>query len=108
MTSTNQKIEDYILRFGKYKNYRAIDVAQIYVVDKDGNDKPVGLMYLSWVCKQDWFKHKDIVEQVIQNAKGCMSDADAEMSPEEKQKKKESKKKKGTVQIEINETLDFQ
>ena len=106
--NTNIKPEEYVLKFGKYKNMRAVDVAEIYVVDpKTQEDKPVGLLYLEWLCKQDWFKHKDIVEQVIQNAKGCMSDADAEMSPEEQPKKKEQKKK-GTVKITTNETLDFQ
>ena len=94
-----------------YKNYRAIDVAQIYVVDKDGNDKPVGLMYLSWLCKQDWFKHKDIIEKVIANAEqqGITSEEEEE---EPQQKKKDKKpKKKSTVKISTDvdsKTLEFQ
>ena len=55
--------ENYVMPFGKYKQMRAIDVADIYQVDKDGNDKPVGLMYLQWLVDQDWFKHKDILKK---------------------------------------------
>ena len=44
---------------------RAVDVAEIYTVDKDGNDKPVGLMYLEWLRLQDWFKHADILLLLI-------------------------------------------
>ena len=61
--------EKYILAFGKYKNMRAVDVAQISVVDKAGNDKPTGLLYLEWLCEQEWFKHKDIVFEVIKKHK---------------------------------------
>ena len=100
--------EDYVLKFGKYKNMRAIDVAQIYVVDKDGNDKATGLMYLEWICKQEWFKHKDIIEKVISNA-----EQQGNASEEEPQQKKKDKKpkKKSTVKISTDvdsKTLEFQ
>ena len=108
--------EDYVLKFGKYKNMRAVDVAEIYTVDGEGNDKPVGLVYLEWLCSQDWFKHTDILEQAICNARNAMSDeADSEPEPEPQPKKKKEKKdkelKKGTVKIAVDEeckTLNFE
>ena len=79
---------------------RAVDVAQISVVDKSSNDKPTGLIYLEWLCEQEWFKHKDIVLEVIRKAQG-QSEAD------EPKKKKDAKQKKGTVSVSTNETLEL-
>ena len=94
--------ETYVLKFGKYKNMRAVDVAQIYEVDKDGNYVGKGLKYLSWLCDQDWFKHKDIVEKIIKSHNSVDADAKPEQEP-----KKKDKIKKGTVRITTNETLDL-
>ena len=58
--------ESYVFRFGKYKNMRAADVAELYELDKNGDDKPVGLLYLKFLVEKcDWFRHKDIIEQII-------------------------------------------
>ena len=100
MSSKTISPEKYILAFGKYKNMRAVDVAQISVVDKAGNDKPTGLLYLEWLCEQEWFKHRDIVNEVIRKAQG-QSEAD------EPKKKKDAKQKKGTITISTNETLEL-
>ena len=104
--------EKYIMPFGKYKGMYAADVAQIYVVDKDGNDKATGLMYLEWICKQDWFKHKEIIEKVISNAEqqGNVSEEEQEEEPAQKKKDKKSNKK-STVKISTDvdsKTLEFQ
>ena len=72
---------------------RAIDVSEIYQVDKNGDDKPVGLQYLQWLVKCDWFKHKDIIEQIIQTAESCISDVEVEVKKEEKPKKEKKEKK---------------
>ena len=101
MSSKTISPEKYILAFGKYKNMRAVDVAQISVVDKAGNDKPTGLLYLEWLCEQEWFKHKDIVFEVIKKAQGSTSEVD------ESKKKKDAKQKKGTVSVSTNETLEL-
>ena len=88
--------ENYVLKLGKYKNMRAIDVSEIYQVDKNGDDKPVGLQYLQWLIKQDWFKHKDIIEQIIKTAESGISDVEEkveEVKKEEKQKKDKKEKK---------------
>ena len=68
--------ENYVLRLGKYKNMRAVDVAEIYEVDKNGDDQPKGLQYLQWLIQQDWFRHKDIIEHIIKNAVDCISGDD--------------------------------
>ena len=70
------KPEDYIFKFGKYINMRAIDIAELYKVNpKTGKDEPVGLQYMKFLCEKcDWFKHKDIIEQIIKLAEDNMSD----------------------------------
>ena len=94
--------ENYILRLGKYKNMRAADIAEIYEVDKNGEDQPKGLQYLQWLIEQDWFRHKDIIEQVIKNAIDCFS-GDDDKEPEQpkkvevKQKKEKKPKKEKSV-----------
>ena len=85
--------ENYILKFGKYKNMRAIDVSEIYQVDKNGDDKPVGLQYLQWLIKQDWFKHTDIIEQIIKTAESCISDVEEEVEEVKKEEKPKKEKK---------------
>ena len=93
--------ENYVLRFGKYKNMKAVDVADIYEVDKNSNDKPVGLSYLKFLVEKcDWFRHKDIIEQVIKNAIDCMSGDEGkeqEKTKEVKQKKEKKPKKEKSV-----------
>ena len=101
MTS-NISIDQYIFKFGKYNKMRAIDVAQIYEVDKDGNDVPKGLQYLKFlVQKCDWFRHKDIIEKIINRY---------ELNVDDNEPKKEIKKEKKinkTVKIETNKTIDM-
>ena len=46
------KPEDYIFKFGKYINMRAIDIAELYKVNpKTGKDEPVGLQYMKFLCE---------------------------------------------------------
>ena len=46
------KPEDYIFKFGKHINMRAIDICDIYKVNpKTGKDDPVGLHYLKFLCE---------------------------------------------------------
>ena len=66
--------ENYVLRFGQYKNMRAVDVAKIYVIDRYGNNYPKGLMYLQFLCKTDWFRQIDILQKIINNAVNDISD----------------------------------
>ena len=72
--------ENYFMPFGKYLNMRAIDICDIYKVNpKTGKDDPLGLHYLKFLCEKcDWFKHKDIVEQIIKLAEDNMSDLEEE------------------------------
>ena len=87
MTSTI-KPEDYIMKFGKFINMRAVDISKIHKVNpKTGKDEAAGLKYLKFICEQDWFKHKSILEQVIKQAEENMTE------PEGNPKKKESKSK---------------
>ena len=103
MTS-NITPDQYIFKFGKYNKMRAVDVAQIYEVDKDGNDVPKGLLYLKFlVQKCDWFRHKDIIEQIIKKYDNELNvDVDNESK---KEIKKENKCK--SVKIETNKVLNM-
>ena len=86
--------ENYVMRFGKYKNMKAVDIAEIYEVDKNGNDKPVGLMYLKFLVEKcDWFRHREIIEQVIKKAVECAS-ADEKEPEQQKQTVENPKKEK--------------
>ena len=93
--------ENYVLRLGKYKNMRAVDVAEIYEVDKNGDDQPKGLQYLQWLIQQDWFRHKDIIEHIIKNAVDCISgdgkEPEQPKTVEVKQKKENKPKKEKSV-----------
>ena len=55
--------DSYVFQFGKYKGYKAVDVAALITVDNSS-----GLLYLEWLCEQEWFKHKDIVFEVIKKS----------------------------------------
>ena len=49
---------------------KAYDVARLIKVDKYGKDVNVGMQYLEFLIdKCDWFRHKDIIKQVIDEAK---------------------------------------
>ena len=80
MTTKNQTFkitpESYVFKFGKYKDMKAVDVAKIYTVDKNGQEQPKGMKYLEWSCapEQNWFKHADIIQQVINNAKNPIAE----------------------------------
>ena len=109
------EISNYVLRFGKYKDHRAVDVAEIYKVNpKTGQDEPVGLKYLKFLCDQDWFRHKDIIEHIIKKAEECMSEIEEEPKEEPKKKepktKKEQNPKKTIVKVsnDGNTVVDFQ
>lgn len=85
--------ENYVLKFGKYRGMRAADVADIFVVDKKGEDKPVGLQYLKWLVNQDWFKHTDIIQPIIKETEEAMGIKE-EIKPAEEEKQKKVKKEK--------------
>ena len=62
--------ENYVFKFGKHINMKAYDVARLIKVDKYGKDVNVGMQYLEFLIdKCDWFRHKDIIKQVIDDAK---------------------------------------
>ena len=90
--------EDYVFRFGRYNEMRAVDVAEIYKVDKDGEDVPVGLKYLIFLVEKcDWFRDTDIIKQVMGNAGNAMSEeADSEPEPEPQPKRKKRRRIKSS------------
>ena len=76
---------------------KAVVIADIYEVDKNGNDKPVGLMYLKFLVEKcEWFRHSEIIEHVINNAIDCMSGDEGKEQEKTKEvnQKKENKPKK--------------
>ena len=80
--------ESYVFKFGKFLNMKACDVSKITKVDKNGKDVNVGLQYLEFLVEKcDWFRHKDIISKVIENAKKNLV-----KEPEEAVEKKKSKK----------------
>ena len=99
--------DNYVLHFGKYKNFRANDVADITTVGKDGTDKYVGLEYLKWLVKQEWFKHASVVQSIIDETEKSLCIQGKVIEPEVKKKeikervKKEKKPKKETNKISI-------
>ena len=103
MTS-NITPENYIFRFGKYINQRADQVAKIYKVDKkSGLDIPEGLNYMKFLCdKCDWFRHKDVIQIIINKY-------DNELNVDDNEPKKEIKKenKCKSVTIETNKVLNM-
>ncbi len=95
--------ESYVFKFGKYNKMKAIDVAKITEVDKDDNDVPKGLMYLKFLVEKcDWFRHKEIIEQVIK-----ITEEGNKKEEQSKPKKEKKEKKHATVKITTNETLDM-
>jgi len=97
--------ENYVLRFGQYKNMRAVDVAEIYEIDKTGNEYPKGLMYLQFLCKTDWFRHTDILQKIINKAISEISDDEDRdhvhslINKDKKTKKDKKPKEKTTCNI---------
>ena len=93
--------DSYVLKFGKFKNFKALDIAKIKTVDKNNEEKPTGLLYLQWLVTQEWFKHKDTIQEIL-NKEGVQV---IEVIPvEEKSEKVEKviRKKKDTKEKETN------
>ena len=109
----NLNIEKYVMPFGKYRKMRAVDVAKIFEVDKDGKDKPVGLNYLKWIVTQDWFRNTDIIKQIIDDHDKGDNDVETETKEitqeinKPKIKKSKAKESKVTISTE-NNVLEFQ
>ena len=55
--------DNYVMKFGKYKNMLIKDVAKITTIDKNGKTKKDGLQYLQWLIGQEWFKHQRAVRR---------------------------------------------
>ena len=91
--------DSYVFHFGKYKGYKAVDVAALITVDKNGKDKPNGLIYLEWLCEQEWFKHKDIVLEVVRKAQG-QSEAD------DRRRRKTQNRKRELLQFQLMKPLN--
>ena len=94
MNLTNNDPSTYILKFGKYKNTLAVDVADIQTVNKKGEYENTGLKYLQFLCKQDWFKQVDIVQTIIEDYLQEQGVGDV---PELKTEETEPKKTKAKV-----------
>ena len=78
--------ETYVLRFGKYKNLLAKDIAKITEVNKYGKKVPAGLNYLKFLVeKAEWFRHREIIEEIMKRF-------DKEEEPVQKETKTDSKK----------------
>ena len=99
--------ENYVLRIGQYKNMRAVNVAEIYEIDKTGNEYPKGLMCLQFLCKTDWFKHTDIKQNIINKAISGISDDEVRdrfhsLMHKLKKTKKDKKPKQKTTSNIVN------
>ena len=84
----------YILKFRKYKQMLAVDVVDIQIVNKKGEYENIGLKYLQFLCKQDWFKQVDIVQSIIED---YLQEKDVGDVPELKTEETEPKKRKAKV-----------
>ena len=93
--------EKYVMRLGKYNGMKAIDVANIRIMDKHGKEKREGVRYLKWLITRDWFKHTSIIEQIISTVDDTPTE-EAEVKPKV-QKKKEPKASKN-VSIKVKPT----
>ena len=99
--------DQYIFRFGKHINMKAYDVARLIKVDKHGKDVNVGMQYLEFlVDKCDWFRHKDIIKQVIDDAKKNIKEPEDENKDVIKKKKNTDTKK--SVKIDGQQVVNFE
>ena len=57
------------MKFGKFKNMRAVDISQIKTVNKLGNLENTEINYRKFIVGLDWFKHSAIVQKVIDEYK---------------------------------------
>ena len=98
MEKSKMDVSKYIMPFGKYNGFKAVDVAEMYKVNpKTGLEEAVGLKYLHFLVEKcDWFRDTEIIKKVIEMAEANMSDADSES---EKQPKQEPKKKKEQKEV---------
>ena len=97
---TNQLSPDtYVFMFGKYKGMLASDIANIRVIKNEKQIKE-GQRYLKWVCQQDWFKHKPIIEQII-NKFDDDEDEKEDVKTKSIKKKKEPKEPKASKNVSI-------
>ena len=92
--------ESYVMPLGKYKGMFLKDVVNIRIIDKSGQEKKEGIRYLRWLCNQDWYHHKPIVEQVISQ---YIDDDDEkeEVKPKSIKKTKEPKEPKPSKNVSI-------
>ena len=79
--------DNYVMKFGKYKNMLIKDVAKITTIDKNGKTKKDGLQYLQWLIGQEWFKHQTILKELL-------DDIGEEIEEHKEEKKGEKKGKK--------------
>ena len=105
--------EGYIFKFGKYKNYLAKDVIKITTIDKNNKSVKTGLIYMKWLVDQcDWFKHKEIIQEIINKEEDMGEDADdeaikkqpnnkPEKQPKQPKQPKEKKNKDAKMKIDI-------
>ena len=107
----------YVLKFGKYKNMKIADIININIVDKNGRDKHVGRQYLEWLVEQEWFKHKDIIQSLLDDNPEPEDEfyelEDEEEEEEEEEEVKEVKPRKSSckeviLNIVQNKVLDFE
>ena len=108
--------QNYVFKFGKFNKFLAQDVVKISTVDKNNKSVKTGLLYMKWLVDTcDWFKHKDIIKEIIEKEEGG-DDADDESTiqptnkPEKQPKQpKEKKIKEVKVKIDIDKNkLDFE
>ena len=79
--------DNYVMKFGKYKNMFIKDIAKITTIDKNGETKKDGLQYLKWLITCDWFKHQNIVKQLIDDIGEEIEEIKEEKKVEKKGKK---------------------
>ena len=65
MANLNIDPSTYVMKIGKYKNMLAVDVVDLQTVNKKGETENSGLEYLEFICKQHWFRHRSIVQSII-------------------------------------------
>jgi hypothetical protein len=53
MTELVEEKENYIFKFGKYKNISIYEIAK------------VDMKYLKWICAQEWFQDKHIINSYL-------------------------------------------